>query len=200
MSLSFGATGDAQIATGVYGAAWLIDLDFSGGMVYVTTAPVNVPYGGNTYIGLGNLATVSQVGESEDTSAEKITLGLSLANGAMLAAVMGDASTYRGRAAVLRLQLFSETFAPIGTPVKRWSGYMDPARITRGRSGDAGAPTGRIEIPCTRSGMARARNYQGLRHTHAQQQQRYPGDLGLQYMQDLIEKPALWLSKRFQEI
>lgn len=200
MSLTFGAGGDAQVATGVYGAAWLIELDFSGGMLYVTTAPVDVVSGGHTYTGLGNLASVGTVGESEDASAEQITLGMSIVNTAMLAAVLGGASTYRGRSAVLRLQLFTEAFIPVGSAVKRWSGTMEPARITRSRAGDGGAPIGRIEIPCTRAGMARVRNHQGLRHTHAQQQQRYPGDLGLQYMQDLIEKPALWLSKRFQEI
>ena len=74
---------------------------------------------------------------------------------------------------------------------------MNPAKVTRGGAG--GENNGRVEIPCSRYGMARARNYQGLRHTHAQQQLRFPGDVGLQYMQDLIEKPALWLSKRFQE-
>lgn len=200
MSLSFGASADAQIATGVYGAAWLIELDFAGGMVYTTTAPVDIAYGGNTYVGLGNLASVAAIDESEDSGAQRIVIGLALVNAAMLAAVMGSATTYRGRSAVLRLQLLTEAFAPVGTPVKRWAGTMEPARITRGRSGDNGSVTGRIELPCSRAGAARQRRYQGLRHTHAQQQQRYPGDVGLQYMQDLIEKPALWLSKRFQEI
>jgi hypothetical protein len=47
--------------------------------------------------------------------------------------------------------------------------------------------------------MSRARNTTGLRLTDAQQQQRYAGDVGLAFMQTLIEQPSLWLSKRFQQ-
>jgi hypothetical protein len=87
----------------------------------------------------------------------------------------------------------------VGTKVHRWTGTMEPVRITR-RVQAGGPSSGRIEMPCTRNGMSRARNYQGLRLTHAQQQAIYPADMGLEYLQALIEQPTLWLSKRFQEI
>ena len=199
MALAFGATGDAQIATGVVGCHWLIDLDFSTGMQYLTTAPVDVLSSGTTYIGLGKLMSVAPLAESEDASASKLVISASVTDGALFAAVLGSATTYRGRPVRLYLQLFSETFAPIGTRVARWTGAMEPVRITRRTSPD-GPSSGRIEMPCTRNGLARARNYQGLRHTHAQQQLRYSGDVGLQYMQDLIEQPSLWLSKAFQQV
>jgi len=198
VTLAFGGTVDSQIATGVYGVCWLIEMDFSGGMVYATTAPVNVDYGGHTYTGLGNLVQVGGLSESENNSAEKLSVSVSVVDSTMLALVLVDANTYRGRSLTLRLQMLNEAFKPIGTPKQRWSGKMNPAKVTRGGAG--GENNGRIELPCSRYGMARARNYQGLRHTHAQQQLRFPGDLGLQYMQDLIEKPALWLSKKFQEV
>jgi len=197
LRLPFDVPTNAQVFTGVYGVCWLIEMDFSGGMVYATTAPVNVDYGGHSYTGLGNLVQVGGLSESENNSAEKLSVSVSVVDSTMLALVLVDANTYRGRSITLRLQLLTETFAPIGTPVKRWAGAMNPAKVTRG--GHGGENTGRIELPCSRYGMARARNYQGLRHTHAQQLLRFPGDVGLQYMQDLIEKPALWLSKRFQE-
>lgn len=198
MSLSFGTAGDNQVATGVVGAHWLVDLDFSGGMQRVTTAPVNVTAGGNPYTGLGSLLEIAPLNESEDAGTDKLVLSLPVVNAAMLAATIGDAGTYRGRAVTLHLQLFSETFAPVGDPVKRWKGYMNPVRVSRSTRVD-GVGSGRIELPCNRAGMARARHAQGLRHTHAQQQLRYSGDLGLEYMQALIEKPSLWLSKKFQE-
>jgi hypothetical protein len=62
-----------------------------------------------------------------------------------------------------------------------------------------GGSAGRLNLECSRAGMARARNLHGLRLTDAQQQHLYSGDLGLQYVQTLIEKPSLWLSKRFQQ-
>lgn len=190
--------GSTQHLQAVCGAHWLVELDFSTGIIYATTAPVDVTAAGNTYTGLGSYLSVGAVRESEDSAAERITISVPVVNNAMLAAAMGPATTYRGRPARLYLQLFDDAFQPVGPRVARWSGYMEPARITRSAP-EAGSGSGTIELPCQRAGMARARNYQGLRITHAQQLSRYPGDLGLQYMQGLIEQPALWLSKRFQE-
>lgn len=182
----------------VAGVAWLVELDFTGGTVRLTTAPVPITVGGDTYTGLGSLLGVSALAESEDANAERVTLTLSVVDTAMLASVLGSASTYRGRAVRLYLHLLDATFSPVGTRVLRWAGHMEPARVRRSSGGEGAS--GAIELPCSRSGLFRARNYQGLRITHAQQLQRHPGDLGLQYLQDLIEKPALWLSKRFQEV
>ena len=194
--------GSTQHTQAVCGVHWLADLDFAAGMVRLTTAPVDVAAGGHTYTGLGALLSVQGVAESEDATGDRVTLSVPVIDSGVLAVVLGPASGYRGRRASLSLQLFDGTFQPVGAPVPRWGGYMEPVRITRQpatpESGQSGS--GRIELPCQRAGMARARNFAGLRHTHQQHVLRYPGDMGLQYMQGLIEAPALWLSKKFQEI
>ena len=196
--IAMGSTRHQQVVAGV---AWLAQLDFSSGTVYVTTAPQSLTTGGNTYTGLGALVSIGNLSESADSSAEKITLSLSVANAAMLALGLGNVEGYRGRAVRLYLQLFDEQFTPVDSPVQRWSGAMDKVTITRRPADTAspGAATGSIDLQCSRSGMARARYYQGLRLTHQQHQSRWPGDTGLRYMRTLIEQPALWLSKRFQQ-
>jgi hypothetical protein len=200
MSLSLDATAAARIASTVRAVAWLVDLDFAPAMVRYTNWPLDVTVGANTYLGLGTLAEVGTVAESENTSAETITLGFQV-QPAVLAATLASPENYRGRRVQLWLQLFDDAFQPAGAPVLRWAGTMQPVKVTREPSpATGGASTGRIELPCTRSGMARVRHAQGLRLSHAQQQQRYPGDLGLAYMHTLIEQPSLWLSKRFQEL
>lgn len=197
--------GTTQHEESVLGAHWLVELDFEAATVYLTTAPVNVVVGEGeeaiTYTGVGAQLAVTGVAESEDTSNERITISVPVVDVGMLAAALGPAGTYRGRAARLSLQLFDDTFKPVGAPVPRWAGYMEPVKVTRkaGTPEEGGAGGGRIEMPCNRAGMARARNYQGLRHTNAQHQLRYPGDRGFEYLQALIEAPALWLSKKFQE-
>lgn len=193
--------GTTQHTATVAGVAWLAQLDFTSGTLYVTTAPQNITTGGHTYTGLGALVAIDNLNESPDSSAEKINLSLSIADPAMLALALGNVEGYRGRAVRLYLQLFDETFTPVASPLQRWSGVMDKVQITR-RPAEAdrpGAGTGSIALQCSRAGMARARYYQGLRLTHQQQLARYPGDTGLRYVRTLIEQPALWLSKRFQQ-
>ena len=195
------AMGTAQHAASVAGVAWLAELDFTSGTIYLTTAPQSLTTGGHTYTGLGSLVSIGSLNESTDSSAEKITLSLAVANSSMLALALGNVEGYRGRAVRLYLQLFDEQWAPVASPLQRWSGVMDRVQITRQPAGDgsAGTGTGSIDLQCSRSGMARARYYQGLRLTHQQHQTRWPGDTGLQYMRTLIEQPALWLSKAFQQ-
>ena len=201
MSLTLDGTASARIAAAVRGVAWLVQMDFLPSTVYYTTAPLTFTIGGNTYLGLGNLAEVSAVGESEDTAADQVTLAFTLVNTSLLSATLGNVENYRGRAVRLYLQLFDEAFQPAGAPVLRWAGTMQPAKVTRTPSDPTGGPSvGKVELPCARAGMARARNPMGLRLSHAQQTQRYAGDLGLEYVQTLIEQPSLWLSKKFQQI
>jgi hypothetical protein len=193
--------GTTQHTATVAGVAWLAQLDFSSGTLYLTTAPQSLTTGGNTYTGLGSLVSIGGLNESADSSAEKITMSLAVANAAMLALGLGNVEGYRGRAVRLYLQLFNEAWAPVASPLQRWSGVMDKVMISRRPAdpGSTGSGSGSIDLQCSRSGMARARYYQGLRLTHQQHQSRWPGDTGLQYMRTLIDQPALWLSKRFQE-
>lgn len=201
MTLPADGTASARLGAPVRGAAWLGELAFTSGTAYFTTAPVSVAWAGNTYLALGTFADVGNLQESADSAAERLSLSLSVVNNAMLALAMGDAATYRGRRARLYLQLFDEQFQPAGAPLLRWQGYMDKLQIERAAGDDSGSGAGgRITMQCTRAGMARARRAEGLRHTDAQQQSRYPGDTGLRYVRTLIERPSLWLSKRFQEI
>ena len=196
--ITMGTTRHQQVVAGV---AWLAEMDFSGGTVYVTTAPQSITTGGHTYTGLGALVGVANLNESADASAEKITLSLSVADTALLALAIGGVETYRGRAVRLYLQLFDEQFVPVASPVQRWSGVMDRVQINRrpAEPGSAGAGSGSIEMQCSRAGMARARNYQGQRLTDVQQRLAYPGDTGLRYVRMLIEKPQPWLTVAFQK-
>jgi hypothetical protein len=197
MSLTLDGTASARIAATVRGVAWLVELQFTSGTLRYTTAPVDITALTYTWTG-GKAVDVSAVSESENANAETLTLGF-VVDTAVLSLTLGNVEHYRGKPAGLWLQLFDEQFQPAGAPIKRWSGVMDRVQISRERSQD-GPSTGRIELICSRSGMARSRNAEGLRLSHAQQLQRFAGDTGLQYVQTLVEKPTLWLSTRFQEL
>ena len=201
MSITLDGTASARLAAPVRGAHWLVELDFAGGTIRLTSAALPITVGGNVYTALGSLLEVSNVVESATSTNERLTFGLAVTASAQFAAAMGDPTTYRGKAARLYLQLIDDTFQPAGAPVQRWSGYMDKINIERKpASKTGGASTGRIQLVCSRAGMARVRNAQGLRLTDVQQQTRYPGDTGLRYVTTLVQQPTRWLSKKFQEI
>lgn len=194
--------------TAGYGLSLLVELFFTTGTLRYTTAPVPispVALGGNTFSGYGPLVSVSAFNESEDSSAHKVDLTMSIVNTAMLAAVQGSAETYRRRKVKIYVQLHDENFKPVGDPKLRWTGVMNrigvqrkPAAALQGASGVV--TTGKITMECLRVGMDRYRNSEGLRISDAQHQAKYPNDLIFSRMTSLIEKPALWLSKKFQEI
>lgn len=189
-----------QYQSSVVGVHWLAELHFTSGVQRLTTAPRNVTAGGYSWMGLGVFAGVSDIGESADSGAEQIELSLSLVDTAMLAATLGNVEGYRGRRVRLHQLWLDAAFQPVGTPTLRWAGYMEPIKVEREAPsliGDVEA-SGRIVMPCSRSGMARARHAQGLRLTNAQQRARFPDDRGLEYVRSLIELPSLWLSKKFQ--
>lgn len=196
--LTLDTSAQTQIDANVRGVQWLVALDFASGMVRYTTNAVDITSGGYTWQGFGALVTVNDVRESEDGAPGDVTLGLSLVSTAMLAAAIGNVENYRNRSARLSLQLIGANFQPVGAPVARWAGYMNKVRIKRSTSKE-GSSSGTIEMVCSRAGANRSRAATGLRHTHAQHILRFPGDNGFEYIQTLIEKPAVWLSKRFQQ-
>lgn len=201
MALTLDGTATARASAGVAGLQWLVQLDFQAGTQYLTTWPQTLNVAGQDYIGLGTLLDVSTVNESEDGAADRLTVSLSLVSTAMLAAVLGAVTSYRNRPARLYGQFIGDNLQPAGAAVLRWQGYMDRVVIPRSASpAEGGSSSGRIGLQCVRAGQARFRNATGLRLTDAQQQQRFPGDIGLQYVQTLVEVPTTWLSTRFQQI
>ena len=185
----------------VVGLCWLVEMQFTSGTIRKSTSPVDLTVGGYTWGGLGGLLDVQAVSESADTGTEQLELTLSLVDVAMLALTLGSVEGYRGRRVRLYLQLLNSAYQPVDTPVLRWAGFMDQVKVDRGgQPGDVrdAEPKGAITMTCSRAGLARARNAQGARLTHAQQQAAFPGDTGLRYVRQLVEQPAMWLSKKFQ--
>lgn len=190
----------ALLAADAVGVIFLAELDFSSGIYCFSTHNVTLTIEGKTYTATGDLATVGDIKESQETDSQTLVLGLSIANQALLAAALGNVEGYRGRQARIYLQLLDAQYRPVGSPKLRFAGEMEPVKVSRESQPEEGGPVGgRIELPISRSGMSRARNAEGLRLTDEQQKAEFPGDRGLEYVRPLIERPAQWLSKRFQE-
>ena len=187
--------GTAQAAVNAIsrGVAILVELDFTSGTSRYTTWSADI-VSGSTYLGLGTLASVSNLSESEDRSAKKLSLDFTIVNQAMLALLIGPANVYRRKAARIYQQFMDDTYKPAGAKVLRWSGYMDNVAVDRTATStlsDGSQSLGKISLHCSRAGVPMSRRQLGMRSTHQQQIARSAGDLGLEYQQALLEKPAL---------
>ena len=205
--LTLDGTAQAAVNAAVRGVAVLVELDFfitgATQTAYMTDWPVDIVVGGHTYLALGSIMQIEGMSESEDRAARDIVLSFTAVDSAMIANCIGPANVYRRRSARIYQQFMDSAYVPAGTKVQRWSGYMDQVNIERNATDKlpgGGESQGKINLKCTRAGVALSRRALGLRSTHAQQIAVYPTDKGLEYQQTLIESPSLWLSKKFQEV
>lgn len=195
MSITTNTGFDTAAAAPAVGVLYLVEMDFTGGTLYLTNWPTNVTVGSTTYTGLGNLGKISEIKESEDGAIQKVTMELSQVNAAQLSLGLGGVGTYQNRAIRIYVALTDVNLAITGTPVLRFAGWMNKVSIKRDQD-----QAGRISMECDTGGYDVRRNPVALRMNDSQHQVNHPGELGFQYLPDLIGQPQLWLSKRFQTV
>ena len=154
----------------------LVELGFDGATQYLCQLDFAVPYGGNTYtnqLGLVQIEDVSETAQSYEGLRVTIS-GVSQTNLALILA-----NKVRGRVARLRtVALVSGTLV---VDDRAWVGYMDTPLYTL----EGGQAT--IQIACENrfSSWNRA---QPIYFTNAWQQVRFPGDKGLEFVEDMANR------------
>lgn len=177
----------------VAGAAWFVELDFLNGTVRVCSYSQNYTWGGYEWLGLGSIGSISAVEESMGVSSSAMTFGLHVAQNTLLALAVGSVEQYRGRAAKLYFCPLNENGVLVDTPEICWRGVMDIMSV--GIDGEEG----QIALKCETSAYGLKRR--SLHRLNAAQHKiKNPTDTGLDYLNDLIATPAVWLSKAFQAI
>lgn len=196
MTLATTGPWDTAAASAAVGVLLLVQLDFTSGTQRLTNFPLDVTVLGYTWTGLGTVGSVGGLKESEDGAGETIEVSLSQVNASILALALGGVETYQGRAASIYVALLdAATLQITGTPILRFSGFMDVVSIKRNDDG-----AGDITMRLVSMSQDVRTNPSGLRYSDAQHQAEYPGELGFQYITELIGKPVQWLSKTFQQV
>lgn len=107
----------------------LAKVNTSGGDVLVWTGIGDLSYDGDTYIGTGTFAGVSQVSERTDLSASGITFSLSGIPSALISTALGQVQ--HGRSCQLWMALLNlSTGALISDPYELFAGFSDVTTIT----------------------------------------------------------------------
>lgn len=188
MSRSIGAAVQAALEAAHVPLLVFVELDFSGGFVRVTNAPYAFEWNGYTWTGLGRLGGIEAVQEGASLEARGVALKLS---GVPLSGE-GDAENisialnehYQGRDARVWLAALDEQFRIIGDQKLVFLGRMDNMQIEAGR-------TATITLQAE-SRLADLERPRVRRYNNEDQQLAYPGDRGLEFAEQMVEKALLW--------
>jgi len=144
-------------------------LEFPSGTIYVHNSLGTYTWGGQDWLGVGDLGSISEVEEGQDVSPYAITLMLS----GLDATISGAALTenYFMHPVTVYLGVLDADDALIANPTQIWAGFMDQMNLTVGADGgDA------IQL-IAESELSRFDVSRNLMYTNAAQQERYSGDL-----------------------
>lgn len=171
--------------------AYFVEFHFRDGTLFMSTLNVPITWGGNTWLGMGSIGTISSVTEAESLTPTSLNFSFNAAQPSFLSLSVGDVQEYRGLVAKMYFCPLDSGFNLIDVPFQCWSGVMD--QVTVNVSGDQAGMT--LKCETSAYGLKRANSF---RMNAAQQKQYYPNDTGFDYQSNLITNPAVWLTTAFQ--
>lgn len=163
--------------------AFFVEAHFVNGPIYVWTGRGSVVWGGQTWLGVGTLGTISTIEEGSTIEAKGITLTLSGIDVTLLADILTEFQV--GLPAIVYLGLFDETLTLIDDPVISWAGRMDQPTI------DVDGQTCSVSINCENR-LVEMNVAVDRRYTNEDQQLDFPGDRGMEFVSSIQDVTIYW--------
>lgn len=156
-----------------------VDFDFASGPLYLWSGYGDLVIGSKTYLGAGQLMNISTVEETTEIEAKGATITLSGIPSSFLSLALDE--QYQGRECRIYLGIMSSP----SDYMEIFTGELDQMNIAEDASTSTIAVTAenvliKLERPVVR------------RFTNQDQQSRYPGDLGLEFVASLQDKEIYW--------
>lgn len=166
--------------------AFFVHLAFDSGDVRLHTDLGTITWGGETWDGIGSLGAISTVQEGIDTASYEIDLTLS----GIDATIMNEANNnnYALRPVTLYLGFFGTNGQLVDDPFEIWGGFMDSMDISLGGDED------RVSVRCE-SELTLFDKANGALITNEEHQDRYPGDLAFEYLEQVPTARPRWRGK-----
>jgi hypothetical protein len=183
MSRAFGAASAAAFIQPNVSIITFVMLDFASGIVRVHNGLGTYTWGGNDWIGVGSLGTVSQLEEGADVSPYGITLTLSALDAVVSGAALNE--DYFMRPVEIYIGALSAEDVLLNDPLQMWGGHMDVMSVT------AGAENDQVTINCE-SELAAFDRSSNLKYTTQSQQQFYPGDVFFNFLPKIDGAKIRW--------
>ncbi len=155
---------------------------FQSGTLRFWTGFGDLTFGGNTYLGSGDLGKISTHTEQIPLVSEKKTYQLTGVNPALVSEA--DFDTSFGRSVTEYFGFLTPAGQLVATPEINWEGRIDSCRRV-----DGSAPL--IEVNAEYR-LAVVDGVDGWRYTHEHQQQFFPGDDGLALAASVETTDVVW--------
>ena len=159
-------------------------LEFPSGTLYLHNSIGTYTWGGNDWLGTGDLGEISQLEEGAQISPYKISLSLS----GLDATISGAALTedYYLQPVTVYLGVLNANDVLIADPTIVWEGAMDQMELS------VGAADGDTIVLTAESELARFDKASNLKYTDAQLQSDSAGSLGFEFMADIEGAKIRW--------
>jgi hypothetical protein len=164
----------------------LFDSNAPTSYLYLWNGIGNLSYDSKTYVGAGNLLSISAISENVELRANGINVRLSGITDPLLAKAKTE--DYQGRELTVKLGGFDSNDNVISSPTIIFSGFMDTMTINE--SGETATITVAVENRLIEFEKTRVRRY-----TDNDQRIDYPNDDGLEYVSQIQEKEIVWGNK-----
>ena len=159
-------------------------LEFPSGTLHLHNSIGTYTWGGNDWLGTGDLGEISQLEEGAQISPYKITLSLS----GLDATISGAALTedYYLQPVTVYIGVLNANDVLIADPTIVWEGAMDQMELS------VGAADGDVIVLTAESELARFDKASNLKYTDAQLQSDSAGSLGFEFMADIEGAKIRW--------
>ena len=173
----------ADVVRPAYFVRMIFDSGESPNVLNIWSGVGDLAYGGNTYTGVGDLLSISEIKETSDISATGINVSITGIKSSFI--VIAKNHEYQGRALTVSLGAFDSVGALIADPVILFSGFMDTMIIAE--NAEYSTITVSVENKLIAFERSKIRRY-----TAEDQKIDYPADKGFEFVTSIVQKDILW--------
>lgn len=173
---------ESAMAAGHVPMVVFVEIDFPSQFLRLNNSAVSLDWNGYTWLGVGRLGSIDAVDEGSDLQARGISLRMSGIDPASISLALG--TQYQGRAVRLWVAALDAGHAVIADPVLVFWGRLDTMDIVMG---DTATITLSAESRLADWDRPRVRRY-----NHEDQQIDHPGDLGFEFVPQMVTKELRW--------
>jgi len=170
---------------------WLVltKIEFDSETLAFNSSFAEFEWNGTTFVGLGNLGNVSNITENTKLDPADYVITITGVDNSVLVAAFDP--NYLNRPATCWVAALDHDMKIIGEPILYFKGLVDSIDGAYGNEASVA-----INVTDRMSEWSRARI---SRYTNQEQQAKYPGDKGLEYVSEISTKKVTWPAKEWFE-